>query len=59
MPAPDGSQTTWPTYAEDSLSYLDIGPTIDEKINYRQKHFAFWQTYIPYVTGVDTFTARE
>merc|ERR1712150_139167 len=59
-PDDSGEAMEWPAYqTNEGMPYVDIGPSVDLKRNYRQKYFAFWQEYLPYITGIDTYEAAS
>ena len=44
------SQFIWPQLSLTNLTYAYISSNPDIRIDYRQKDFAFWAYYMPYIT---------
>ena len=53
VPSPGAApDVMWPTFTPDELNYLWMGKggdDVETKLNYRQKHYAFHQYYLPYL----------
>ena len=55
-----GEDVVWDSYQTlEDMPYLDIDNSVDQKVNYRQQTFEFWQNYLPYISGVDTFESSK
>jgi len=60
VPTPNGNpDTTWPRFNTESYKYLYMDRKTEVRTEYRQRNFAFWHQYFPYITDGKLFPAGE
>ena len=46
----DGESIMWPVFTSSNRTYAYLAYDADVRQNYRQKNYAFWSDYYPYIT---------
>lgn len=55
----NNTATSWMKFTADKMNYMSFNRDIEYKLNYRQRNFAMWTDYLPYVAGLDFIRPRQ